>query len=137
VVGTGHRVLAFSAVAVWHRMTERLLSRHERPAAGHGLHQALLDQDVDGAAHGPDSHSDLASQLRDRGQLGGDLAALDPLPAAGWRADGMGAAATLHPTTAARGSAWLGLGLGIGHRIAAGVAPSAAVGLVELVASDS
>jgi hypothetical protein len=45
--------------------------------------------------------------------------------------------ATLHPTTGAGGSAWLGLGLGFRRRIAVGVAAGAAVGLVELVARDS
>ena len=50
---------------------------HEGPAAGYGLHQVLLDEDVDSAPHGADGQAGLRGQRRDRGQLGGDLATLD------------------------------------------------------------
>lgn len=56
------------------------LTLHESPAAGHSLYQAILHQDVDGAAHSANRQAGLRRHIRDRGQLRSDLAALDPLP---------------------------------------------------------
>lgn len=61
---------------------QRRLARNEGPAAGHGLDELLAHEDADGATDGAGGQARLGAQRGERGQLRGDLAALNPLPQA-------------------------------------------------------